>query len=166
MDVDEAGQTGSQLTTPYALDTLQEIILGCAAQVAQQIRSAQQKAALQGQAPPAWAIGAKCQALDPLEATWQEATVKGISATGNFVLAFAGREDDLEEVLHAPTLCKQRLGNKTPTGHTAILQLVASELCYLFILWHKPALPALMAFAWAPGKEQILRSDAAIEFGM
>ena len=72
--------------------------------MAQQIRSAQQKAALQGQAPPAWAIGAKCQALDPLEATWQEATVKGISATGNFVLAFAGREDDLEEVLHTATL--------------------------------------------------------------
>ena len=67
-------------------------------QVAQQIRAAQQKAALQGQAPPAWAIGARCQALNPLDATWQEATVKGISATGNFVLAFAGREDELEEV--------------------------------------------------------------------
>jgi hypothetical protein len=67
-------------------------------QVAQQIRAAQQKAALQGQAPPAWAIGARCQALNPLDATWQEATVKGISATGNFVLAFVGREDELEEV--------------------------------------------------------------------
>ena len=66
--------------------------------MAQQIRAAQQKAALQGQAPPAWAIGAKCQALNPLEATWEEATVKGISATGNFVLTFTGREDELEEV--------------------------------------------------------------------
>ena len=113
---------------PYALDTLQEIILGCAAQVAQQIRSAQQKAALQGQAPPAWAIGAKCQALDPLEATWQEATVKGISATGNFVLAFAGREDDLEEVLLAPSPCKERLGNTALTEHTATVHLAASAI--------------------------------------
>ena len=108
---------------------MQDVILGCAAQVAQQIRSAQQKAALQGQAPPAWAIGAKCQALDPLEATWQEATVKGISATGNFVLAFTGREDELEEVLHAPCPCKERLGNTALTDHTAALDLAASVLC-------------------------------------
>ncbi len=59
---------------------------------------------MQGQAPPAWAIGAKCQALNPLEATWEEATVKGISATGNFVLTFTGREDELEEVITSFTV--------------------------------------------------------------
>lgn len=68
------------------------------AQVAQQIRAAQQKAALAGQAPPAWAIGAVCHALSPLDGAWAEAHVKGISASGNFVVAFSGREDELEEV--------------------------------------------------------------------
>lgn len=67
------------------------------AQVALQIRSAQQKAALAGQAPPAWAIGAACHALSALHEDWREAVVKGISAAGNFVVAFMGR-DDLEEV--------------------------------------------------------------------
>ncbi|CAL8468979.1 g8520 [Coccomyxa elongata] len=68
------------------------------ATVAQQIRAAQQKAALAGQAPPAWAIGAKCHALSPLDGDWAEAVVKGISASGNFVVAFTGRESELEEV--------------------------------------------------------------------
>ncbi|EIE26983.1 hypothetical protein COCSUDRAFT_64747 [Coccomyxa subellipsoidea C-169] len=68
------------------------------ATVAQQIRAAQQKAALAGQAPPAWAIGAVCHALSPLDGNWAEAKVKGISAGGNFVVAFSGREDELEEV--------------------------------------------------------------------
>ena len=69
----------------------------CTPQVAQQIRAAQQKAALAGQAPPAWAIGAACHAVSALEGDWQPAVVKGISAAGNFVVAFTGR-DDLEEV--------------------------------------------------------------------
>ncbi len=68
--------------------------------MAQQIRSAQQKAALAGQAPPAWAIGAKCHALSPLDGDWAEAVVKGISASGNFVVAFTGRDSELEEVCH------------------------------------------------------------------
>lgn len=68
--------------------------------MAQQIRAAQQKAALAGQAPPAWAIGAKCHALSPLDGDWAEALVKGISASGNFVVAFTGRESELEEVRH------------------------------------------------------------------
>lgn len=66
-------------------------------QVAQQIRAAQQKAALAGQAPPAWAIGALCHAMSALDGDWREALVKGISAAGNFVVTFTGR-DDLEEV--------------------------------------------------------------------
>ena len=71
------------------------------AQVALQIRSAQQKAALAGQAPPAWAIGAACHALSALHGDWREAVVKGISAAGNFVVAFTG-QDDLEEARPGP----------------------------------------------------------------
>lgn len=39
-------------------------------QVAQQIRHAQQRAALSGQAPPAWAIGAPCQAVYSADGQW------------------------------------------------------------------------------------------------
>lgn len=39
-------------------------------QVAQQIREAQQRAALAGQAPPAWAISAKVQALYSGDGQW------------------------------------------------------------------------------------------------
>ena len=59
------------------------------AQVAQQIRSAQQKAALAGQAPPAWAIGAKCQAVYSLDGEWYEASVVGVTTVGDFVVNFA-----------------------------------------------------------------------------
>ena len=59
------------------------------AQVAQQIRSAQQKAALAGQAPPAWAIGAKCQAVYSLDGEWYEASVVGVTTAGDFVVKFA-----------------------------------------------------------------------------
>lgn len=59
------------------------------AQVAQQIRSAQQKAALAGQAPPAWAIGAKCQAVYSLDGEWYEAGVVGVTTAGDFVVKFA-----------------------------------------------------------------------------
>lgn len=39
-------------------------------QVAQQIREAQQRAAMAGQAPPSWAIGAKCQAIYSGDGQW------------------------------------------------------------------------------------------------
>ncbi|KAK9812726.1 hypothetical protein WJX72_002696 [[Myrmecia] bisecta] len=57
-------------------------------QVAEQIRSAQQKAALKGQAPAAWAIGARCQAVYSADGEYYQATVTGVSATGNFVVTF------------------------------------------------------------------------------
>lgn len=102
-------------------------------QVAQQIRAAQQKAALQGQAPPAWAIGARCQALNPLDATWQEATVKGISATGNFVLAFTGREDELEEVLPlSPQKILDDVGAASPFISMPYLQVPISSFVVVF----------------------------------
>lgn len=39
-------------------------------QVAQQIRTAQQRAAMAGQAPASWAIGAKCQAVYSGDGQW------------------------------------------------------------------------------------------------
>ena len=56
-------------------------------QVAEQIRAAQQKAALSGQAPAAWAVGAACQALY-VDGDWYNATVKGVSAAGNFIVSY------------------------------------------------------------------------------
>ena len=56
-------------------------------QVAQQIRAAQQKAALTGQAPAAWAIGARCQALGS-DGEYTDGSVVGVSTNGNFVVRF------------------------------------------------------------------------------
>lgn len=57
-------------------------------QVAQQIRAAQQKAALQGQAPPGWAIGAACEAVWRDDGQYYPATVQGVSIAMNFVVKF------------------------------------------------------------------------------
>eukprot|EP00891_Asterochloris_glomerata_P007220 jgi/Astpho2/7220/fgenesh1_pg.00113_%23_47_t len=57
-------------------------------QVAEQIRAAQQKAALSGQAPAAWAIGARCEALYAGDGQWYSATVKGVTGAGNFLVSF------------------------------------------------------------------------------
>ena len=57
-------------------------------QVAEQIRAAQQKAALSGQAPAAWAIGARCEALYAGDGQWYSATVKGVTGVGNFLVSF------------------------------------------------------------------------------
>lgn len=57
-------------------------------QVAQQIRAAQIRAALSGQAPAAWAVGAKCQAMYSADGEFYAATVTGVSAAGNFVVMF------------------------------------------------------------------------------
>ncbi len=67
-------------------------------QVAQQIRAAQQKAALAGQAPPAWAIGARCQAVYSLDGEWYEAAVVGVTTAGDFVVKFAAY-NNTEQVL-------------------------------------------------------------------
>lgn len=66
-------------------------------QVAQQIKDAQQRAALAGQAPAAWAIGALCQAVYSGDGQWYDGVVEAVSASGNFVVAFEGY-DTREEV--------------------------------------------------------------------
>lgn len=39
-----------------------------------------------GQAPSAWAIGARCQAYSSVDGDWYTATVTGVSASDNFVV--------------------------------------------------------------------------------
>ena len=65
--------------------------------MAQQIRAAQQKAALSGQAPLAWAIGARCQAVWSGDGGWYNGTVSGVSVNSRFIVTF---DDDggVEEV--------------------------------------------------------------------
>lgn len=57
-------------------------------QVAHQIRTAQQRAALLGQAPPAWAIGSKCQAVYSADGEWYDAVVEAVTSAGQFVVVF------------------------------------------------------------------------------
>lgn len=64
-------------------------------QVAQQIRVTQQKAALLGQAPAAWAIGAPCQALYS-DGKWYDATVKAVTIAGQFVVSYEGYSEAQE----------------------------------------------------------------------
>lgn len=58
--------------------------------VADQIRRAQVKAALLGQAPAAWAVGAKCQALYGDDGQYYDATVDSVSPSGNFLIVYDG----------------------------------------------------------------------------
>ena len=85
--------------------------------MAQQIRSAQQKAALAGQAPPAWAIGAKCQAVYSLDGEWYEAAVVGVTTAGDFVVKFAayGNTEQARQVWQR-LLTTQALWHWLPTG--------------------------------------------------
>ncbi|GAB4813628.1 hypothetical protein N2152v2_000674 [Parachlorella kessleri] len=65
-------------------------------QVALQIRQAQQRAAMAGQAPPSWAIGAKCQAVYSDDGQWYNGTIEAVSVSGNFIVAFDGYESKEE----------------------------------------------------------------------
>ncbi len=77
-------------------------------QVAQQIRAAQQKAALAGQAPPAWAIGARCQAVYSLDGEWYEAAVVGVTTAGDFVVKFAAYNNTEQVLRRAPARQRER----------------------------------------------------------
>jgi Survival motor neuron protein (SMN) len=52
---------------------------------------------LREQAPPAWAIGAKCQAVWSADGEWYDATVEGVTAAETFVVKFV-EYDNSEEV--------------------------------------------------------------------
>ncbi|KAG2484619.1 hypothetical protein HYH03_016573 [Edaphochlamys debaryana] len=60
------------------------------ASVADQIRKAQVRAALTGQAPAQWAIGAECQAVYSADGEYYNAVVEGVSEAGNFIVVFEG----------------------------------------------------------------------------
>lgn len=92
--------TTTQIVTPPLLN-LPSIL---PASVAEQIRKAQVRAAILGQADAAWAIGAKCQAVYSADGQWYNATVDAVTTAGKFVVAFDGYADK-EEVrlcLHQP----------------------------------------------------------------
>ena len=65
--------------------------------MAQQIRAAQQKAALSGQAPLAWAIGARCQAVWSGDGGWYNGTISGVSVNNRFIVDF-DEDGGIEEV--------------------------------------------------------------------
>eukprot|EP00198_Chlamydomonas_reinhardtii_P010410 XP_001699747.1 predicted protein [Chlamydomonas reinhardtii] len=80
-----------QLTEELLKDALeQQRAAGAAVAVADQIRKAQVRAALTGQAPAEWAIGAQCQAVYSADGQHYDATVEAISAAGNFIVVFEG----------------------------------------------------------------------------
>ncbi len=48
------------------------------------------RAALTGQAPAEWAIGAQCQAVYSADGEYYDATVEAVSESGNFIVVFDG----------------------------------------------------------------------------
>lgn len=78
----EAGFTAAELSDPSSLPE----------SVADQIQAARVRAALLGQGPAAWAVGAKCQAQYSVDGEYYDATVDGVTADGKFVVVFDGYE--------------------------------------------------------------------------
>jgi survival-of-motor-neuron-related-splicing factor 30 len=75
-----------QIITPEALNLPSNL----PASVAAQIRRAQAKAALTGQAPAAWAVGAQVHALYTADGQYYPATVQGVAEGGKFVVLYEG----------------------------------------------------------------------------
>jgi survival-of-motor-neuron-related-splicing factor 30 len=66
--------------------------------VAGQIRAAQQRAALAGQAPASWAVGAPVQAVFAGDGRWYDATIVAVAPSGAFIARYdeAGAEAEVE----------------------------------------------------------------------
>ncbi|GBF92995.1 hypothetical protein Rsub_05831 [Raphidocelis subcapitata] len=78
-----AGSLGAaQIATPAGL--------AAAGGVADQIRRAQQRQALTGQAPSGWAVGAECLAYYATDSQWYPAKVESVTEAGNFVVVYDG----------------------------------------------------------------------------
>lgn len=86
-------------------------------QVAEQIRSAQQRAALQNQAPAAWAIGARCQAVFSGDSEWYNASVSGVTTSDNFLITFA--EYGNQEEVHRSNVRPRPDGSEVYRGVSA-----------------------------------------------
>ena len=71
-------------------------------QVKEQVRIAQQRASLAGQAPPEWAIGASVQGRYSGDGKWYDGEITGISAAGKFIVHLTQynirEEMDLEDL--------------------------------------------------------------------
>eukprot|EP00873_Tetraselmis_striata_P027861 jgi/Tetstr1/448125/TSEL_035419.t1 len=67
--------------------------------VAEQIKAAQAKqarAALQGAAPPMWAVGHACRAVWSEDGEWYDAQVTAVTPAGGFLVQFEGYEESEE----------------------------------------------------------------------
>jgi Survival motor neuron protein (SMN) len=94
------GEVRPAAQAPVAAPVLPSIL---PPQVAQQIRAAQIRAALSGQAPAAWAVGAKCQAIYSADGEFYAATVTAVSPAGNFVVLFDAYGNSEEVCLASST---------------------------------------------------------------
>jgi survival-of-motor-neuron-related-splicing factor 30 len=80
-----AGALGSsQIPMPAELST------GLPGSVADQIKRAQQRSALTGQAPAGWAAGAECLAYYAADGQWYPAKVESVTEGGGFVVTYEG----------------------------------------------------------------------------
>lgn len=82
-----SGEAGSAHALPPQPPSLPGLL---PASVAEQIRKAQIRAALAGQAPASWLVGAKVQAVYSADGQYYDATVEGVAASGNVVVAYEG----------------------------------------------------------------------------
>jgi hypothetical protein len=103
-----------QIITPAALNLPSNL----PASVAAQIRRAQAKAALAGQAPAAWAVGAAVHALYSADGQYYPATVQGVGEGGKFVVLYEGY-GNTEEV---------RQQQWRPHRETAVAVAVANQV--------------------------------------
>ena len=94
-------------------------------QVAEQIRTAQQRAALQNQAPATWAIGARCQAVYSGDGEWYNASVSGVTAGNNFLITFA--EYGNQEEVHRSNVRPRPDGSEVYRGVTAPKRKAVNE---------------------------------------
>lgn len=95
-------------------------------QVAQQIRSAQQRAALGGQGPASWALGAPVTAIYSEDGQWYQGMITAVNpATKNFIVKFDkyGNEEEIKD-LAAMKLRSQ--GKELSIGTIADYQPVAA----------------------------------------
>lgn len=92
-------------------------------QIKDQIRIAQQRAALAGHAPVEWAIGAQVQAKFSGDGTWYDAVVTAISTAGRFIVTYSayGTQDEvgIEDVRNIEEQYQTKDGNTEYKGLSA-----------------------------------------------
>ena len=112
--------------------------------VADQIKAAQAKAALQGKAPSVWAIGAKCLAQYSSDEQFYPATVQSVTEAGNFVVLFDGY-GNTEEVGRSTWGRERRRRRRQHQQHCSQQQRQQQQLPAVAHSWRTPAVVALAA---------------------